>query len=222
MLRRSLLVLVAVALALAGLGASSAPSHAAAGATCADADLLPEGADPARIAASTLCLLNGERADAALRPLKENGRLAAAALAHAQDMVAGQYFSHVAPDGRDVVARVQPTGYLRSGSQWTVGENLAWGTGTLGTPRSIVAAWMRSPGHRDNILRASFREIGLGIVGGNPRARDGLGATYATVFGATRARKSARKRARARAAVRRGRIVRRARAAQRRDRRQRT
>jgi uncharacterized protein YkwD len=35
----------------------------------------------------------------------------------------------------------------------TVGENLAFGTGPLSTPREIVKDWMHSPGHRANILK---------------------------------------------------------------------
>ena len=33
------------------------------------------------------------------------------------------------------------------------GENLAWGTGSQGTARAIVAAWLASPEHRANLLR---------------------------------------------------------------------
>src|SRR3954447_12608556 len=43
---------------------------------------------------------------------------------------------------------------------------------------------MNSQGHRENILRPEFREIGFGVVLGNPRATDGQGATYTTNFGA--------------------------------------
>ncbi len=63
-------------------------------------------------------------------------------------------------------------------------ENIAWGSGRLETPRAIVRAWMRSRGHRANIL-GRFDEIGIGISNGTPRR--GLdGATYATSFGYTR------------------------------------
>jgi hypothetical protein len=65
-----------------------------------------------------------------------------------------------------------------------LGENLAWGTGGLATPGAIMQAWMNSPGHRENILNPDFREVGIGVVAGNPAAADGYGATYATEFGA--------------------------------------
>jgi hypothetical protein len=98
-------------------------------------------------------------------------------------MVARQYFSHDSLDGRTFIDRLRAAGYIPSDQRWLVGENLAWGTGSLATARSIVAAWMNSPGHRENILRPQFREIGLGIAPGNPAASDGAGATYATEFG---------------------------------------
>jgi uncharacterized protein YkwD len=52
---------------------------------------------------------------------------------------------------------------------WTVGENLAMFGGSAPTADAIVAAWMSSPGHRDNLLRGAFREAGIGIVH-NPAA----------------------------------------------------
>jgi uncharacterized protein YkwD len=155
-----------------------------AGASCADADVMPDASTMPTVISATLCLLNGERADAGLPPLAQNDRLAQAAVEHSQDLVTNQYFDHQAPDGRDVVDRVRATGYIPEDRRWTVGENLAWGTGTLATPRNIVAAWMNSQGHRENILRPEFREIGFGVITGNPRSTDGQGATYTTNFGA--------------------------------------
>ena len=43
---------------------------------------------------------------------------------------------------------------------------------------------MNSPGHRANVLEPRYREIGLGVAIGNPAGADGVGATYATEFGA--------------------------------------
>ena len=66
--------------------------------------------------------------------------------------------------------------------RWSVGENLAWGSGTQATPTSIVAAWMHSAGHRANLLAARFHVIGIGIVSGAPMGSNG-GSTYTTDFG---------------------------------------
>jgi uncharacterized protein YkwD len=155
-----------------------------AGAACAGPTVAPAAGSLPAISATTLCLLNGERADHGLAPLTTNAKLAAAATAYAQDLVAGSYFSHTGRDGSGVLDRIQRSGYLPPDAGWVLGENLAWGTGSLATPGAIMQAWMNSPGHRDNILNADYREIGIGIVIGNPAAPDGLGATYATEFGA--------------------------------------
>ena len=155
-----------------------------AGAACPNPDLAPSAESLPAMTDATLCLLNGERADHGLGPLAPNDKLAAAATAYSQDMVAGSYFSHTGRDGSGVLDRIQRSGYLPRDAGWVLGENLAWGTGSLATPGSIMQAWMNSTGHRDNILNPDYREIGIGIVVGNPAAADGLGATYATEFGA--------------------------------------
>jgi uncharacterized protein YkwD len=154
-----------------------------AGASCADQTLAPAPATLGAMAAAQLCLLNGERADAGLPPLKLDALLSAAAQAYAADLVAGQYFSHTGRDGSTIRSRLDAAGYLPRNGGWAIGENLAWGTGALATPASIMQAWMNSPGHRENILNAEYREIGIGVVPGNPSTGSGAGATYANAFG---------------------------------------
>ena len=58
-------------------------------------------------------------------------------------------------------------------------------TGDLATAAEIHRAWMDSPGHRANILRPQFREIGIGIALGAAGAGPD-GATYTADFGARR------------------------------------
>lgn len=154
-----------------------------AGDACPQVDLPPTAGNLARIEATTLCLLNGVRADGGLQPLRLNSTLAGAALSHSKDMVAKSYFAHQGSNGSEVKDRISATGYLPRNAGWTIGENLAWGTGALGTPKAIMNAWMNSKGHRDNIMHPAYRDIGFGIVAGNPQNRDGSGATYATEFG---------------------------------------
>jgi uncharacterized protein YkwD len=169
-------------------GATKAPlagrDGVAGGVSCPNADVSPDAGNVSEVAAATLCLLNAERTDRGLAALKVHSDLERAALRHAGDMVEHSYFSHSGRNGSQIADRVRATGYLRS-ADWIIGENLAWGTGAMGAPRSIVSAWMSSAGHRDNILRAGYREIGLGVVAGNPASRSG-GATYASEFGAVR------------------------------------
>ena len=154
-----------------------------AGDACTEVDLAPAADNLDRVRASTLCLLNGERADHGLRPLTENDQLARAARGHSADMVANSYFAHEGRDGSEIRDRIGATGYIPSSGRWVIGENLAWGTGALATPKAIMNAWMNSSGHRANILHADYREIGFGIVVGNPSRTNGLGATFATEFG---------------------------------------
>jgi uncharacterized protein YkwD len=171
-------LLAAAAPAVAG--AASAPAH------CNGADVVPHPASIARARAATLCLLNRERARFRLRPLHENPRLRKAAEGYSRTMVAHSFFDHVSPTGSTLVSRVRATSYLRSAGSWTLGENIAWGSGHFATPRDTVSEWMHSAGHRHNILTARFREIGIGIAVGAPvRAVAGLpAATYTTDFGA--------------------------------------
>jgi uncharacterized protein YkwD len=178
-LPRRLTAATAAAFALA----LAAPAGASASA-CADTDLLPAADTLGRVAASTLCLLNEERAAAGLRPVVENAALTRASRDYSQLMVDQRFFAHESPDGTDVVDRVTSAGYLRANEGgWVVGENLAWAQGVLASPRKVVQAWMNSAGHRRNILSADYKEIGLGIVLGTPYPGP-AGATFTTDFGA--------------------------------------
>ena len=154
-----------------------------AGATCADVDVIPTPETLPQVEQATLCLLNGERADRGLGPVAADGQLAQAALAHASEMVEQSYFSHEGANGSTLTDRIRLTGYLPDAGDWIVGENLAWGTGSLATARSIVNAWMNSEGHRANVLNGRYEDIGLGIALGTPSRKD-AGATYATEYGA--------------------------------------
>ena len=134
---------------------------------------------------AVLCLHNRERAARGLPLLRENTKLRKAAKAHSEDMVARRFFAHDTPGGPNMATRILRTGYAR-GQGWSLGENIAWGTGSLGTAAEIQRAWMNSPGHRANILRREFREIGIGIAVGAPVAGGTSGATYTADFGVRR------------------------------------
>ena len=171
--------------ALAALGVlvpAAAPTTASAG--CKNRDAHPAEVSKAKIKRATLCLLNRRRAAHGRRKLSHNKRLGRAARAHARDMVSRRYFSHTAPGGVSFVDRIMRADYIDPGEGWTLGENLAWGSYQLATPRSIVHRWMQSTGHRANILNPRFREIGIGVADGAPQAGADNAATYATSFGA--------------------------------------
>ena len=100
-------------------------------------------------------------------------------------MVKDTFFEHTTPEGVTMVDRILRAKYVREDEGWALGENLAWGTGSYGTPRGAVEAWMDSPGHRANILKRSFRDMGVGIVLGVP-VSDAAGTTYTVDFGVAR------------------------------------
>lgn len=152
-------------------------------AACTGASALPTSASAAE--GATLCLLNDERRSHGLGSLRENSALSVSSERHAEDMARGDYFAHDSRDGRSFVDRIKAAGYVRGAASWTVGENLAWGSGGRAAPEQIVAAWMASPGHRANILSPRFKEIGFGMASagkGSLPAR----TLYATDFGTTR------------------------------------
>ena len=179
MLRPRTLLSAAVTALL--IGALPAPAGAA---SCANAGATPTSGNLRAVKRATLCLLNRERKRRGMRSLRDNSRLHQAARAHSADMVANNYFSHVSANGTDLVGRLARADYIRSSGSWSVGENIAYGTGRLSTARVIAGAWMRSPGHRANILNRGFRDIGVGIVYGVPGRGRSSGATYTTDFGA--------------------------------------
>ena len=129
----------------------------------------------------TFCLINRERTTRGLRALRRNKRLDLASRRHARTMAARNFFAH-----GNFVGRIRSAKYLRGARGWRLGENIAWGSGVLGTPAEIVDAWMHSSGHRANILSRGFREIGVGIAYGTPSGSYGDGGTYVTDFGTRR------------------------------------
>jgi uncharacterized protein YkwD len=125
------------------------------------------------------CMTNFARARAGLRPLGSPRDLAAAAAGKAGDILACDEFSHEAC-GREFTYWMERSGYLDSGC-WRAGENIAWGSGGLGSVRSIFDAWMHSPGHRENIL-GRYSQIGIGLEVGSLDGYDGA-AVWVQEFG---------------------------------------
>jgi uncharacterized protein YkwD len=174
-----------VAMLVLAPGASASPASAAK--ACAGAGAEPNQASHRTLVKATVCLLNKQRRSRGMKALKLSKRLGLAARRHSVDMSSKRYFSHNSRSGASFIDRIRRSGYLKSARSWLVGENIAWGTGNLATPRSIVRAWMNSPGHRANILNRRFRQIGIGISFSAPvpDAGDSAG-TYTTDFGTRR------------------------------------
>ena len=168
---------VVALLAVFLLGLPSASASAA----CSAADATASQASKRTLVRATLCVLNAQRERRRLPRLSLSSKLSTAARGHSLAMVRGRFFSHDSENGSSFVDRIRSTGYLSGASSWSVGENIAYGSGDRSSPRSIGRAWMNSPPHRANILSRSFREIGIGVAYGTPAG--GGGATYTTDFG---------------------------------------
>jgi uncharacterized protein YkwD len=150
--------------------------------TCSNTEVLPSPETLEVVRAAILCLHNQIRAGKGLPLLKENVRLRRAAAGHSSTMVSQGYFDHTSPDGDTFVDRVVSSGYTKRNDGWTLGENLAWGTGDLSSATGIMNAWMNSAGHKANILKTAYREVGIGIRLGVP-SDEGVGATITADFG---------------------------------------
>ena len=87
-------------------------------------------------------------------------QLRAAALRHSHDMMARDYFAHTSPTGSTLSHRITRSGFV-DGYAWRAGETLAWGWGTRSGATATVRAWMHSSEHREILLSATFRRIGI-------------------------------------------------------------
>jgi uncharacterized protein YkwD len=121
-----------------------------------------------------LChLANIERMERGLLPLKINPELSAVARSHSREMMRKRYFAHESPVSRrrEAMDRYSRK-YMRL--PYLAAENLY---NFQGTPyqelkqadfRRVHLAWMKSPGHRANILLnaplGGPTQIGVGIV----------------------------------------------------------
>ncbi len=111
--------------------------------------------------ADVITIVNQKRAESGLEPLTECSTLDQSAQLHSQDMNARDFFDHTNPDGKSPSDRIRLTGFFGNAkSRWT-GENIAAG---FNDAASVMAAWMKSPGHRANILNAKFTQLGIGIA----------------------------------------------------------
>ena len=171
---RSTFLVAGIALALIAPATASA-RHRPAGRPARRPAVAPAAPSPAALAsgrcrgagarrASTavlrramLCLVNQARAGAGRSPFRAERHLARAAARHAADMGRRNYFAHVSPSGKSPLARARAAGW-RGG----VGEVIAWGCGTLASPRATLRAWLNSPPHRAIVLGGG-RAAGVGV-----------------------------------------------------------
>jgi uncharacterized protein YkwD len=126
--------------------------------------------DPSELVEQVVEAHNARRAKAGLSPLVVNPELKAAAMEHARDMAERRKMSHKGGDGSSPFERMKRQGYTFRAAA----ENVAYGFDDV---ESVMLGWLRSPGHRRNIL-GNFSEIGVGRA----IARDGV-SYWCVTFG---------------------------------------
>jgi len=107
------------------------------------------------------CLTNYARSQSGLAPLQRNPVLDDAGRAKLAADLSCAEFSHT-PCGKPFTAVF--AAYVQGATSYALGENIAWGTGSYGTPRQTMSGWLHSTGHRENILNADYRELGIGYL----------------------------------------------------------
>jgi uncharacterized protein YkwD len=132
-------------------------------------------------------LHNETRTAHGLGPLCLSSVLTKAARARSQDMLNRDYFSHYTPGGVTVFDQLKRKGYYsyERGDYHILGENVAMGGdgNDEDTPEHLFAGLMHSEGHRENILREEFDEVGVGARSGTYQVYDDTSTIYTMVFG---------------------------------------
>jgi uncharacterized protein YkwD len=162
--RRAICLLVLALLAVVWLNASNA--HAAS--KHVDRLLAPQAACPAPADTSTAaqlgamsCLVSYARTHAGVPALRESKTLDLAGTLKLNAEIRCGAFTHT-PCGQPFQDVFGAAGYSL-GTTYSVGENLAYGGGALGSPQAIMQAWLASPDHRQNLLSTDWTSFGLAL-----------------------------------------------------------
>ena len=112
----------------------------------------------AELARQVVTLVNAQRTKVGCAPMRNSPALDRAARLHSADMARYDYFSHTSRDGRSPWQRIRAQGYPYGSA-----ENIAAGQRSAS---AVVSAWMKSAGHRRNILNCSNKAVGVGVARG--------------------------------------------------------
>jgi uncharacterized protein YkwD len=157
--------------ASAALSGLNRPASVTIAARREDASGLVQSSVETRDMLATVDLVNAERAALGLAPLAWNDKVAAAAAAHSADMARINVMQHAGSDGSNAGNRLD-----RAGFRWSSwGETIGAG---FNSPGPLVAAWMASPGHREQ-LTGNYTWVGISMV------RSANGVAYWTLVVAT-------------------------------------
>lgn len=118
---------------------------------------IPPAFEPSAITRQVVNLVNQERANAGLPPLTAVTNLDIYAQTRSTELPT--VFDHVRPDGSNPLTAV-----FSLGNYSTAGENIAMG---YASAQAVMEGWMKSPGHRENILSTKYSFIGVGCYNHN-------------------------------------------------------
>lgn len=109
------------------------------------------------VRAEMLDRVNAERRSAGLPPLSRSPDLDHAAQEHARDLLTRGYYKHVSPEGSTPLSRASAAGYRAD----LIAENLHQLTGPVA---AVMDDWLRSSGHRRNLLDPGASDLGVGLA----------------------------------------------------------
>ena len=130
----------------------------------------PAAVAPATLMSEVVTMTNQQRHANGCRLLAVSRDLTVASVRQSLYMARTGLFTHVWRDGSTFVTRAHAAGYRQPS-----GENIAWG---YQSAADVMAAWMASPHHRENILNCGAHSIGTGVA----YAANGI-PYYTEVFG---------------------------------------
>ena len=111
--------------------------------------------------------INAARAAKGLPAVQLVDGLVRSARAHSKAMLDADVFSHDSPNGEAFDRRIRRFHVARQ-----LGETIAWGSGSYGTPAGIVGMWLKSPPHRAILLDRAFTRVGVGRAFGTFQGMD--------------------------------------------------
>ena len=138
-------------------------------------------AAPAAQRAAVACLINWARKKDRRLRLTHSSSLRRAAGMKGERVASCGQLSHT-PCGTDVIGPLKASGYRYA----SFGENLYVGPWGSVSAHDVVSSWLQSPGHRDNILRPYFRDLGATFVRAEGLVNDGPEVVWVATFGSRR------------------------------------
>lgn len=183
--RDGLVGLLAATLAALAFAGSANGGERAGSAYLAPVSACPGSADPGAPAPaqirSVTCLVNWARAQDGRSRLTLSSALTRAAAIKGRGVANCLQFSHT-PCGGSFTESIDRAGYRYS----SVAENLYAGPWGRVSARAVVSAWLKSSGHRANILRPGYRHVGAAPVRAEGLLGNGVSVVWTATFASPR------------------------------------